>query len=330
MRKIFFYIILFNLLCFSKGFSSVPFDTNYIHIFKQNYTVVADIYGKQVNFSLNPFMKVDSIDSRQIKYIPNVSSYFGLSASYKGWGIGVSFPVPTSVKSDSIYGKTTFYDYKFSLNKRKFGGTAYLKYYKGFYLNNPALFDTTWKGGVVPHRNDMQFATLGINAYYIFNNQQFSMKSVLSQTERQKQTAATFLLMTDIFASVIESDSSLIPISDQAYYQDLKGFQDMFLYSFAVMGGYAHCNVISDNYYVCPMVYIGPGFQHKLMNADVGVIKKDNLFLKTDFKFAAGYNAENAYLGVLFDVESNLMPAKYANFKSTVFSVDFFVGCRFW
>jgi len=330
MKKIFFYIITFYFLCSVKGFGSVPFDTSYIHVFKQNYTVVADIYGKQVNFSLNPYMKIDSVDSRQIKYIPNVSSYFGISASYKGWGIGVSFPVPTSVKSDSIYGKTTFYDYKFSLNKRKFGGTAYLKYYNGFYLNNPALFDTTWKGGVVPHRNDMQFATLGLNAYYIFNNQQFSMKSVLSQTERQSKTAATFLLMTDVYASVIESDSSLIPLSDELYYQDLKGFQDMFLYSFAVMGGYAHCNVISDNYYVCPMVYIGPGFQHKLMNADAGVIKKDNLFLKSDFKFAAGYNAENAYLGILFDVESNLMPAKYANFKSTVLSVDFFVGCRFW
>lgn len=248
----------------------LKYDTSYIHVFKEKYTVVADIYAKGIDFSLSPYLHIDSVDSRTVKYVPNVSTYLGLSASYMGWGLGISIPVPTSVKSDSIYGKTTFYDYKLSLHKRKFGGTGYVRYYKGFYLDNPSLFDTTWKGGAVPHRNDMLIATLGLNAYYLFNHDQFSMKSVFWQSERQRKTAATFILMTDIYASILESDSSIIPSSDEIYYQDLRGFQDMFMYSVALMGGYAHCNVISDYYYVCPMLYIGPGYQHKIMNAENG------------------------------------------------------------
>lgn len=308
----------------------LKYDTSYIHVFKEKYTVVADIYAKGIDFSLSPYLHVDSIDSRTVKYIPNVSAYMGLSASYMGWGLGVSAPVPSSVKSDSIYGKTTFYDYKLSLHKRKFGGTGYVRYYKGFYLYNPSLFDTTWKGGVVPHRNDMLIATLGLNAYYLFNHDKFSMKSVFWQSERQRKTASTFVLMTDLYASILESDSSIIPSSDEIYYQDLKGFQDMFMYSMALMGGYAHCSVISDYYYVCPMLYIGPGFQHKIMNAENGKIITDNAFLKTDFKLAVGYNAETAYMGLLLDIDSNIMPSKFANFKSTVMMIDFFVGCRFW
>lgn len=79
-----------------------PFDTTYIKVFKQNFTVVTDIYAKGIDFSISPYLQIDSIDLREIKYLPNVSSYYGLFASYKGWGLGVSLKIPSSVKSDSI------------------------------------------------------------------------------------------------------------------------------------------------------------------------------------------------------------------------------------
>lgn len=330
MKKISIHILVLLLQWPVLLFAQLKYDTSYIHIYKENYTVVADIYAKGIDFSLSPFQHIDSIDSRVVKYTPNVSAYFGLSASYKGWGLGISFPIPSSVKSDSIYGKTTFYDYKLSLHKRKFGGTGYVRYYKGFYLNKPSLFDTAWNGGVMPHRDDMLIATLGLNAYYLFNHDKFSMKSVFWQSERQLKTASTFILMTDLNATLLQSDSSIIPASDELYYGNLSGIQDMFMYSVAFMGGYAHCSVINDYYYICPMVYVGPGYQHKIMNANKGKVMNDNIFLKTDFKFAAGYNAETAYLGILFGLGSSLMPAKNANFASTVIMLDFFVGCRFW
>ncbi|MFH0867520.1 MAG: DUF4421 family protein [Bacteroidota bacterium] len=322
----YFSVLILLPLCFVHAGN--PFDTTYIRVFKQNYTVVTDIYTKGIDFSISPYLQIDSIDLREIKYMPNVRSYYGLSASYKGWGLGVSLKIPSPVNSDSIYGKTTFYDYKLSLHKRKFGGTCYLRYYKGFYLYNPAFFDTTWKGGVVPHRDDMEIATLGFNAYYLFNNKKFSMKSLLSQSERQRKSASSFILQGDVFASFLQSDSTLIPYSDKSYYQDLKGFQDMFLYSISVMGGYAYCWIIKK-FYVCPMLFLGPGYQHKLMNADKGTIIMDNAFLKSDFKLAVGHNAEYVYGGMFFDIDSNFMPVKYANFKSSVFMIDFFIGVRF-
>ncbi len=78
-----------------------PFDTTYIKVFKQNYTVVTDIYAKGINFSINPYTH---IDSRIIKYTPNVSACLGLSASYKGGALGVSFKIPNSRKNDNLYG----------------------------------------------------------------------------------------------------------------------------------------------------------------------------------------------------------------------------------
>jgi hypothetical protein len=307
-----------------------PFDTTYIKVFKENYTVVADIYNKKINFSLKPLTKIDSVDSREIKYMPNVDNYLGITASYKGWGLGISFKIPNSRKNDSVYGKTEFMDYRFSLHRRKFGAAAFLRYYKGFYLNNPSLFDTAWKSGVVPHRDDLEMANIGFGIYYLFNNKQFSMRSIFSQSEKQLKTAATFLMQLDANGSIIHADSSLIPASDEKHYFDLKGLHDIYNYSFCLLGGYAHCNVVHSDYYICPMLYVGPGYQHKWMYSGSTTEITNDVFFKTDFKFAAGYNAGMAYLGVLFDAESNFMPAKNVNFKTTVLYFDFFVGYRFW
>jgi hypothetical protein len=329
MREKIKYFFVFCMLIGAGAFAGSPYDTAYIKVFKQDWTIVVDAYAKGIDFSIFPLTHIDSIDLREIKYLPNVSSYYGLSESFKGWGLGISWRVPASVKSDSIYGKTRFYDYKFSLHKRRFGGTAYFRYYQGFYLNNPAFFDTTWTGGALPQRSDLGIASIGLNAYYLFNYQKFSMKSVFGQTERQRKTASSFILQTDVNTSILESDSSLIPAPEEQYYQSLKGFQDMFQYSFSVAAGYAFCLAIQEYYYVCPMLFLGPGFQHKLMNADIGKLKKNNGFLRSDFKFAAGYNGKSIYTGMLFDAESSLMPVQFAQFKSTIVMLDFFIGYRF-
>lgn len=328
LYKLFFLTVIF--LIAETSFAGNPIDTTFIKSFKQNYVFQADIYNKKLSFSINPKSQFDSIKSRIIKYNPNVDNYFGISLSYKGWGLGLSVKLPNSRLSDSIYGKTNFSDYKFSLHKRKFGGTAFLKYYQGFYLSNPGLFDTAFIDGVVPHRSDLVYGTVGFNAYYLFNNKRFSMKSLFSQNERQKKTAATFLIQSDFHFSFIESDSSLIPSSDEKYYIAMKGFQDMYMYSASMMAGYAHNNIISDYYYICPMFSVGPGYQYRMFNTENGVINGSNFFIKSNFKFAAGYNADVAYMGMLLDIDSNLMPAHNVNLKSTTFTLNFFVGYRFW
>jgi hypothetical protein len=326
----YFIIIVSACLLPSVFYGQQKYDTLYIESYKQKWTIITDVYAKSIDFSIYPLTHIDSIDKREIKYLPNVSSYYGLSASYKGWGLGVSTPVPFSKKDDSLYGKTTAYDYRFSLHKRKFGGMAYLRYYNGFYLNNPSLFDTSWTaGGVVPHREDMSIATVGFNAYYLFNHHRFSMKSVMGQTEWQRKSASTFIIQADVNLSMLESDRTLIPLSEEQYFQNLEGFQDMFQYSVAFMGGFTRCFAIPKYIYICPMLFIGPGYQHKNMNADGGHVVKDNLFLKSDFKIAMGMNSHYFYLGMLFDADSNFMPAQYAQFKSTVAIFDFFLGCRF-
>ncbi len=330
MRKLLRIVIIAFILLPFAAHAGFPGDSLYIHVFKQNYNIQGNIYTNKINFSLNPSMHIDTIDSRKILYEPNIGYYLGLSLSYKMFAMSLSFAIPGANNNDSVAEKTSSQNVSVSVNERMYGGTAYYEKYKGFFLDNPGIFSSLWHGNNFPQRNDIEYTTYGINTYYLFNNTRFSMKAIMSQSERQQRTAGTFLVRLDGCYSTIHADSSIIPKSDEKYYQDMRGLHNMNFYDACLLGGYAHCTVIRKDYYICPMLYSGPGVIRKLISSNSGDFETDNLFLKVDFKFAAGYNAKVSFLGVLFDSESDFMPAKFINFKTTVFSISFFVGYRFW
>ena len=329
LMKIYFFFPAFCIPLFA--FGDNPIDTSYIKIFKERFNIVGEIYSKSVEFSIKPFTKTDSIDLREIKYKPNVRSYFGISAYYKGWGGGFSVNISNSKRNDSLYGKTQYWDYRLALRWRKFGTTGYIRYYKGFYLDAPDRFDTTWNGGAYPNRGDMEFTAMGLNAYYLFNSEKFSMQAALSQSEKQKHTAGSFLLSSDFQLSLVRADSSLIPLCDEKNYYEMQGFNEMFSSSLSLTLGYARNFVLGKkkNSYICPMLFIGPGIQQKKMKVEKGYVNDNSSFFKTNFKLAFGRNASVVYYGMIFDADSNFMSAEYINFKTVVLLVDFFIGYRF-
>lgn len=116
-------------------------------------------------------------NDQTVRFRPNGNFNIGIGFNYKFLGLGISFGIPTSKANNDKYGTTQRLDLQFSIFSKAVGMDGFLQVYNGYYISNPNDF-IPWNEDKYPQLPDMRVLTLGVNAFYLVNNEKFSYRAV--------------------------------------------------------------------------------------------------------------------------------------------------------
>ena len=187
------------------------------------YTDLSDqlLVKLTTNFKYTTFEILDKSTNKMAQFYPNGNFDLGIDVSYKWAGLGISYGLPTSDRSNYQRGTTKRFDFQLNLYPKTFAIDALLQRYEGFYLYNPQSF-TEWSSEVSPQSPDMKNYYLGVSAYYIFNHKKFSYRAAYVRSEIQNKSAGS--LFVGPFLNIDKAHSS-----DQFIPEDLpQAVQDTF------------------------------------------------------------------------------------------------------
>ncbi len=279
--------------------------------------------------------KVNSIDiqsmtsEKQLQLVPNGNTSIGLGVDYKWIGVGVSFSPAFMNKDDEIYGKTERFDMQVNYYRNSFGIDAYVKYYKGFYLENPDDF-IDWPNPEFPLLQGMETYAAGISGYYVFNNKKFSYKAAFPRTMWQKKSAGSFILGAYFSRNVCIAPDGVMPpeLPDSlAESFDIDGFSNTIA---GIAFGYTYTWVIKKRFFTNISVVPGLGYARP----EISTSFEDKKFspiasASITSRVSLGYEGKHLYYG--FNVVSIIDNFTYENIdvSTTTGNLRFFIGNRF-
>jgi len=235
-----------------------------------------------------------------IYYKPNITGSIGAKIGIKNFTLSYAYGLP----QDDKFGKTKLTNLILNYQRRVFGISLFYINYKGMYLANPEDFNIKYSENKYPTRLDIDLQTFGFNIQFAFNKN-FSINAAFDQNERQKKTAGSFVFMFADRYTMLDADSSLIVPSEQQYYVRTKKVSDLSLNTLKVAPGAGYTFVLGHNISFTAIVLTGWGFQTKFYKLD----GTSNIGIRLPFyingKSALGYNGENIYVNLIYNVELN-------------------------
>lgn len=297
----------------------------YIANFPQKFLARTFVSVRNFNFILRSRVG----QKRSISYAPNGREAIGVGFFYKKAGLEIGIKLPASDAGNQRYGKTRYLDWQVNYYGSRIGADLAIQRYRGFYVRNPFEVDSTWQpGDNYPQRSDLlAFNVIG-NVYYIFNHKKYSFRAAFAQTERQTQSAGSFVLMGSVNRLRIDSDGNLIPVANQETFGDQTDFRSGSFYGFSILPGYAHTFVL-NRFYVALSLHLGAGVQYKRYTIDDSFEREWALVRKNNLRMAAGYYGNRFLAGTSLFVDNTGMRLQNLQLSASSFNVRFFVGYLF-
>jgi hypothetical protein len=310
-----------------------PVDTNYIAEYRTFLT--PRVFGSSRLHRFN--LRASNLDYGTINYVPNLPPSLGVGAWYKNLGLAVSFQNPWAPDLFKNRLETRATDIQLNLYSRRFGIDLFWQDYSGYNIEN---FTTVFPGAApddpLQQRPDVRTFTVGGNFFYIFGWRKFSYRAAFIQTERQKKSAGSWMLLGGFNYNGVEAARPFLenlppapqpPQIPAAYYQRQARF-----YNLSVGGGYAHTFVVKQKFFVSAAAMPGVVFSLYDLDAPDG---RSQLRYQTNVRLnlrgAAGYNGARYFGGISFMVDQytlQFIPNQFS-LQYQVFSSYLFVGRRF-
>ncbi|MGY6561089.1 MAG: DUF4421 family protein [Luteibaculaceae bacterium] len=250
-----FALAVLFMLCFQLSYFPSSGQGNRIGIFQKpelDSLYIKSYYEDLVvrpNFNQrdNSFQIFDLQKSNNAEFNPNAAFGVGLGFTYKWVGVGFSFNIPFTDKDRDRYGTTTNLDLQAFIFPRKYFGMINMQYYEGYYLSNhrdilPNLPDNANLG-----RPDILTVNLSGSFYYIFNNSEFSFRSIFTQNEQQIKSAGSFVAGTIFSYYYLTADSTIIPQSAANLFNERALINGAEIFTISLQGGYAYSFVFGKN-----------------------------------------------------------------------------------
>ena len=264
-----------------------------------------------------------SDDSPPVYYMPNLRGGIGAKIKIKGFSFAYTFKLP----QDNYYGNTDYFDLNFNFQKRVFGLSLYYTSYKGLYIKNPEEINYIYPKKNYPVRSDIKLTSFGFSTQFSFMKS-FSINAAFEQTERQKKTAGSFIIMFSDRFSTLKSDSSIVPYSVINDYDRLPNINKLNINTFKIAPGAGYTFVLSKYFSITTMLYTGWGFQMKFYKLSGKQKFGVRLPFYVNSKNAIGYNGEDVFCRLVYNLELN--DIKFTDSKITLFStfLQFTLGFR--
>ena len=283
-------------------------------------------------FYINQSTKLSFSDNdgigKDLIYKPNANGSVGFGINFFNLGLSFSVKVPSSTSKRTKYGNTDYTNIRITYNMERIGINAFYLGYKGFYLSNPTDIESGWNYNLpFPQRKDIDVYSVGLYTHFIWSDK-FSYKAAFSQTERQKKSAGSLIIMIADRFTRIKNDSTFIPLSQQANYNDINGLKNGIFNTVNVAPGYAY-SFVYKFFIFTNILAIGAGFQQQIYDMDNETKFKVNVPYFFNFKSSLGYNSKKYFANITYNADVNNIPIKQTNIKINYPSFEVVAGVRF-
>lgn len=178
---------------------------------------------------------------RTLNFQPNPQHVLGFGINYMGLGLAVNFKLPTTVRSERLYGKSKYFDLEVSSQMKRWVFFLNFRRYRGFALANLPELDTSYLENTgLDIRPDMQSWTFAVNAKYFFNKK-YDFNSAKGWLGRHLKSAFTPYAMGIITAYKIDGRGR--SFVHPSVYDPTYSFSDLnklFTFEFGAIPGIAY------------------------------------------------------------------------------------------
>ena len=276
---------------------------------------------------VNRFTISDSAGATPTHFVPNEAISFGFGFNYKIFGLSASF-IPIQAKNNGNYGNTQRLDLQANLFSKRIGIDLRTSYYKGFYIDNASQLNSNI-GDEIYKRPDISTFSFGTDMYYIFNGDEYSFRSVLTNTQWQKRSAGTFFAGLRFLYFNVEGDTILAPLGIVNNLDPNKYSKRITAYSAGVVGGYAYTFVFKKYFFISgaigPSINVIGGNSTGLSGNNFEPRSRERLGFT--LRAGTGFNSKKYFAGLsLFMDDSDL---SFANLQHERQLFRLYAGIRF-
>lgn len=265
-------------------------DTAYISTYRSNLVISA-----VSNYAMAD-VDIEQNKGKDMGFSANNTARYGLGLDYKWLGVEATFNIPAWSSYDASLGKTTSRGFGLGYTGRRAWGRAFVNTTKGYYLNNPEA----WTGTPDPVvRPDLSSRTwlLSVN-YALSGKRRFSQKAALTQMERQKKSAGTFVAGLSAWITDIGADSSLLRPALVDSLHLASGFSGLHRWLAGAIFGYAHTFVFWHKGYIHAALVPGLTFVKQEITTPAGQLRGSGVAGVTEMRLGAGFNGNRWYLAL--------------------------------
>ncbi len=285
-----------------------------------------------INLSITPFLTRESFQlaiktgEEKLEYSPNVQWRYG--AGINVYDVSLYFiadiPGDNMMQDEETHGTSSSLDVLIHYYTSDIGIDLAFQRCEGFYL------DQQDPSGVPDDRYlfpDMTSLALGMNLYYLFSGDRYSMRAAYDQGERQIKSGGSFVLMASLHYFRLDNDGSIIPAQFSSAAGEVAGFEGGNFITAAVGPGYGYTLALSK-FFISPAFFFGIGGQYRDYTVADGDEQNARYTLKINWRIALGYNGDNVIAGIKFLVDYTMVPLGEAELQIYTLEGTIFAGIR--
>jgi hypothetical protein len=277
------YLLLLAIIAGQSCFAQTAVDSAYIEQYPHKMMVKAFLSRNSIEIGHN-----------EKDYSPNNPTRLGIGFSLKNTVINLSYSFGLFTENDKDYGKTKSADFQIHNYGRRFITDLFYQDYKGFYNE---------EGKTVTTYPDTSVQLIGGEWTYVYNHRQFSAKAAFEQTEKQLQSAGSFLLGGGAYYYKLRLEDALDTDTKR-----IKNFQ------LGVNAGYGYTWVINEHWLMSGIGTAGITVGNETNLLEDGKVK---LYPSVFARGSAGYHKNDWGVSLTFFVNNKLLYYTKENFTLT-------------
>lgn len=233
--------------------------------------------------------------SGRIILYPNSPNHLRLKASYDFISLGVQFApsVLPGNGDENERGVTETFQFGTTVITRHWYADISYKKVKGFYLENTADYRSWMKGDAYIQFPDLYHRGFSLSSRFI-ENPKLSLRSLVSQTERQFKSAGSFTPVLNFDYYIVDDQSNASST------QKSKNIEA------GIGPGYTHTIVFDEKFYLSLGMSTSAGYLSSRLTTRIpeGNIRtnQNNFVIRWDGQTGVGYNSERFYSGLYASV----------------------------
>lgn len=258
--------LLSIVLTLSSFFLYSQQDTNYVRDFRQFGNLSLAMEQKANN--LAAFSSYGNVLRLATN---NGFPTFGLMFSYKWLNVWFTTPLGHFNYTDPIKGETDNFGLALGYTGDHWWIRGFYEHYSGYHISNPEVFNPNWfdDNATLPLVPGLQSRTFYANAYYGFNEETYSHRALLWQSQAQKKSAGSWILGLSAGYDHIFSDTVIVPDDAEVFFYDLRNVTGYETLTTGINIGYTYSFVFSERWSLGLM--LAPGIA-----TSVGVVEEVN------------------------------------------------------
>jgi len=258
-------------------------------------------------------------NANNIIYKPNVFGSVGFETSIKKIKFAYAFKLNPLNKS---FGKTDYKNINIGIQTRIVGLKFSFLKYKSFYLKNTDDFGIT--NNYI--RPDINIYSVGFSVDFVMTKS-FSINAAFAQSERQKKSAGSFMIMLGDRYTFFDSDSSIILPQEASKYDRIKDIRKAKSNTLLIAPGVGY-SIIFKRFNFTPILLAGTGPQIKMYDYTGSNAFSFRLPIYFLYKNAFGYNGEKFFFNLIYSYDLNNLRFKDSNVNLSIIYWKISAGFR--